>query len=259
MKHANRVYPLILMFFLAGTTFYLEILTKNEVIKVNDGVKKEPDWHAETAKIKRFDEQGQLLYVITAKKAWQNQNSPDLFFESPRLEKYSTGQLVFILTAPSGRFNDKSNQAWFDDSVTLNQLESATQVAANLLGKAVTLDLTTHIASSKEKVDFLYGLNTGHAIAFMYDSTKKFLRLQDEVHLVHVPEKAVEAKTEPLPLVLETTELDLDMLNDTVKTDQHAKFTQGDSVGITDGLVYHQKTQILNLLKNVKVHYAAIP
>jgi hypothetical protein len=65
--------------------------------------------------------------------------------------------LVFILTAPSGRFNDKSNQAWFDDSVTLNQLESATQVAANLLGKAVTLDLTTHIASSKEKVDFLYG------------------------------------------------------------------------------------------------------
>jgi LPS export ABC transporter protein LptC len=259
MKHANRVYPLLLLLFLAGTTFYLEVLTKNEVVKVSDGVKKSPDWNAETASIKRFDDQGQLMYVITAKKAWQNKNSPDLFFESPRLEKFSEGTLAFVLTAPLGRFNDKANQAWFDESVTLNQLESPTQVAANLVGKAVALDLNTHIASSKEKVDIVYGLNKGNAIGFVYDSTKELLRLQDKVHLVHLPEKTAGAKTEPLPLVLDTTELDLDMLNDTVKTEQPAKFTQGDSVGTTDGLIYYQKTQILNLLKNVKVHYAAIP
>ncbi|HJU50253.1 MAG TPA: LPS export ABC transporter periplasmic protein LptC [Pseudogulbenkiania sp.] len=181
---AQRLFPIVLLALTGLLTFWLDQISRwtpeTHALDPN-----KPEFVAEHFTTHRFDATGKVQDQLRAERMWQYPGKDDLFFDAPTLQTFASGVLQYDVRGQSGRYNNKTRQAFFDRQVTLFKPADALRPETRVDTSAMHVDLDKHLARSAAPVTIHYGTSVAHSVGFTYDQNAGQLKLLSNARVVY--------------------------------------------------------------------------
>ncbi|OWY37315.1 LPS export ABC transporter periplasmic protein LptC [Xenophilus sp. AP218F] len=181
---SHRLFPVLLVGLTALLTLWLDQISRWDTHK-RDLDPDKPEYVAEHLTATRFDAQGKLLDRLIATRMWQYPGKPDAYFEKPDLYQYQAGVLQYRVIGDSGRYNNKTQQAFYDKKVLLIKPADSAQPETRLYTSAMHVDAAKNIASSKAPSVIYHGNSVANSIGFIYQQQLGLLNLLSTSKIVY--------------------------------------------------------------------------
>ncbi|MDF0606102.1 LPS export ABC transporter periplasmic protein LptC [Neisseriaceae bacterium TC5R-5] len=184
LPRSQRVFPVLLLILTGLLTVWLDQISSWDSTR-RDLDPDKPEYVAEQLTATRFDIQGQLNQRLTASRMWQYPGKDDAFFETPELYQYQQGLLEYQLLGEVGRYNRKTQQAYFDKKATVIQIATASVPETKVITSAMHVDISKKIMRSTAPTQFYHGNSRGNSIGFIYQQPVGLLNLLSTTRIVY--------------------------------------------------------------------------
>lgn len=148
-----------------------------------------PDLIAESARIQRFDAQGDLVSVLTAAEVRHLPQDDTMLFEQPRLEQTRPGQPKITLTGERARSVNRATEVWFAGEVEMRRAADGRNPELLILTRDMHVDTEKQIARASAPVTAEMGVHRVRAVGFVADHRNETLQLLSQVSMTYVPNK----------------------------------------------------------------------
>ncbi|KJH66758.1 LPS export ABC transporter periplasmic protein LptC [Chromobacterium violaceum] len=185
LLRSHRLFPVLLVGLTALLTVWLDQISRWDS-RHRELDPDKPEYVAENLVATRYDKQGMLMDKLIATRMWQYPGKPDAYFENPDLYQYQQGALQYHVTGETGRYNNKSQQAYFDKKVVLIKPADSKQPETRLVSSAMFVDTGKHFASSKAPSVIYQGNSVANSIGFSYQESLGLLNLYSKTKIVYV-------------------------------------------------------------------------
>ncbi|UTH74577.1 LPS export ABC transporter periplasmic protein LptC [Chromobacterium sp. IIBBL 290-4] len=184
LLRSHRLFPVLLIGLTAMLTLWLDQISRWDTHK-RDLDPDKPEYVAEHITATRYDPQGKLQDRMIADRMWQYPSKPDAFFEHPELFQYQQGVMQYHVIGDSGRYNNKTRQAYFDKKVTLIKPADSKQPETRLQSSAMLVDTAKNVASSQAPSVAYQGKSEAHSIGFVYQQQLGLLNLLSKTKIIY--------------------------------------------------------------------------
>lgn len=186
LMRSHRVFPVLLIGLTALLTLWLDQISRWEPNKRELDPNK-PEFVAENFTATRFSPEGSLQDRLVASRMWQYPGKADVYFDQPDMRVYQQGILQYQAVGDSGRYNNKTKQAFFDRKVTLIRPASAQGPETRVLTSAMHVDTQQRIAKSQAPSTIHYGKSVANSVGFVYEQQAGQLNLLSHAKVIYEP------------------------------------------------------------------------
>lgn len=181
---AQRLFPIVLLALTGLLTFWLDQISRwTPETRALDPNK--PEFVAEHFTALRYDTTGKVQDQLSAQRMWQYPGKDDLFFDAPTLQVFAAGALQYDVRGQTGRYNNKTRQAFFDRQVTLFKPADAQRPETRVDTSVMYVDLDKRLARSAAPVTIHYGTSVARSVGFTYDQRAGLLKLLSNARVVY--------------------------------------------------------------------------
>ncbi|SMF19961.1 LPS export ABC transporter periplasmic protein LptC [Pseudogulbenkiania subflava] len=181
---AQRLFPIVLLALTGLLTFWLDQISRwTPETRALDPNK--PEFVAEHFTALRYDTTGKVQDQLSAQRMWQYPGKDDLFFDAPALQIFAAGVLQYDVRGQTGRYNNKTRQAFFDRQVTLFKPADAQRPETRVDTSVMYVDLDKRLARSAAPVTIHYGTSVARSVGFTYDQRAGLLKLLSNARVVY--------------------------------------------------------------------------
>lgn len=152
----SLLFPLTLSLLLGATSFWLNRATNLTIETVKLDLNK-PQYVLHNIHLQRFDEQGRLKNNLSAEKAWQMPNNPQIFFSKPKLSVSENDKPLYNLSAVSAVYNPSNKQADLHDDVQAVKYDEQGKILAQTYAPHLHID---EIDGTADTLSRLFEQNT---------------------------------------------------------------------------------------------------
>ncbi|AXT45464.1 MULTISPECIES: LPS export ABC transporter periplasmic protein LptC [Chromobacterium] len=184
LLRSHRLFPLLLVGLTGLLTVWLDQVSRWDSNRRELDPDK-PEYVAEHLTATRFDAQGKLNERLIATRMWQYPGKDDAFFENPELYQYQQGALQYQLIGDVGRYNNKTQQAYFDKKATMIQPAAADKPETKVVTSAMHVDTAKKIARSAAPTVFYHGKSHGNSVGFVYQQQTGLLNLLSHTKIIY--------------------------------------------------------------------------
>ncbi len=175
-----KLFPIGLMGLLFGLSFWLDqVSTLSTQGRALDPEK--PEYIVDDASARRFDEQGYLHEILTAKRTWQLPKSDIIYTQQPKFDLFEAGINKYHLEGDVAEYNTETKVIYFNKTVHMTKMADEKTSAATIDTTQLTANTITQTVETKTKVDFRYGESYGSAVGFNYNHKTGVLNLKSRV------------------------------------------------------------------------------
>lgn len=184
----TRWMPILLAALLGGLIWLLNRATDlPEAVRAS--VPTRPDLLAESVRVQRFDEQGNLVSVLTATQARHLPQDDTMFFEQPQLEQTKPGQPKLRLTGEQAKAINRATEVWFYGAVEMRREPDGRNAELVIRTRDMYVDTQKQIARSSAPVAADMGAHRARAVGFVANNREESLELLSQVSMTYVPNK----------------------------------------------------------------------
>ena len=186
MIRSHRLFPILLVLITGLLTVWLDVVSRWQPSKHELDPNK-PEVVAQGVMATRFDPKGMLQDKMIASRMWQYPGKADVYFDQPDMRVYQQGILQYQAVGDSGRYNNKTKQAFFDRKVTLIRPASAQGPETRVLTSAMHVDTQQRIAKSQAPTTIHYGKSVANSVGFVYEQQAGQLNLLSHAKVIYEP------------------------------------------------------------------------
>lgn len=187
-SNSSKFFQFLAILILSTLCLLLNQLTQINFRKI-ELPKNKPQYNAKGANGKVFDRSGKLLYSMKSATAWEYPSDDRIYLESLNLLVYneSSNAVKYDLTSDYGWINHITKIGFLGlNTHVIVENSDPTQVV-DLYGSNVDLDLDKNLFSSSYNVKAVQNDDIITSHGFSYDSARKLLKLNDNVHITYTP------------------------------------------------------------------------
>jgi LPS export ABC transporter protein LptC len=248
MKHASRIYPLLLIVGLASLSYYLESTTRIETPTVEPQEQKPTEWQMTEGTFDHFDASGQLIYKIQGQQVWQDNDLTRL--KTVNVEKNGDLSRRSTLTANQATYHKERGEITFENNVIVELNDpNNPDVRYTIKTDKLLLNLNTQQLSSDVVVMLQSDQLSGQCTGFEYDQQENIVQMHNNVSFKL-------KQQEGGPIVLKTDALSANLTEQIITSKSLSFFTRDDTKIETLGFTFNNKTKQLHLNQKVKLQHA---
>lgn len=148
---AERLYPLIVMVVLAGTTVWLDYSTRSDESEPSLRVRDQPDFIAEQTRLISFNAAGERHYELTSPRILHYPMDDISVLESPVLSLQQDARVLRV-QADSAEVRDKGDEIFLEDNVSVWRQGLQNEADLTLEGASLTVWPNDQRAASDDAV-----------------------------------------------------------------------------------------------------------
>ncbi len=148
-----------------------------------------PDMVVQTAEMRHYGAQGQLLSVLTSPEARHLPQDDTMLFDSPRLEQSRPGEPKIIVTSESAKTLRRASDVWLYGNVEMRRAADAKNNELVVHTRDMWVDTQSQIVRSKSPVSAEMGSHRAKAVGFVANNRQQTLQLLSQVSMTYVPNK----------------------------------------------------------------------
>jgi LPS export ABC transporter protein LptC len=149
--------------------------------------KNKPEYNVINANISIYNNQGNILYSISSKKAWQYPNSESMFLQNISALTYesNSNKIKYQLNSNLAWLNYNKQVVYLIESAHMRISSNYTNDFTDLYGDNILIDFENKLVKSKSFIKVINGKNLLISKGFMYNSNLDLLVLESNVRIVY--------------------------------------------------------------------------
>ena len=191
MKHwPSQLIPIILLALLAGLSFWLQKAIDSEPPKPDSKLRHDPDAIAENIIARRFDENGQVKYRLTAPHLVHFPDDDSSELKSPTLTSYRPDASPVTISSKNGKVTSKGETVYLWEDVVLTRAATAERPALIARMPDLTAKPDAGTAFTNNAVEITQGESWVKGIGANLDNNNATLVLQSQVTGLYIRPRA---------------------------------------------------------------------
>lgn len=182
MKHwPSQLFPIIVLTLLAGMTFWLQRAVDSGEVRSNGKLRHEADATAENFTVRRFDQNGQVKYRLTAPYLIHYPDDDSSEVNSPLITSYRPGSPPVTITSKFARVTSQGEIAYFWEDVVITRTGTPERPALIARTNDLTAKTEVGFAFTNSPVEITQGQSRVTGIGAEIDSNAATFVLQSQV------------------------------------------------------------------------------
>ncbi|QRM20619.1 LPS export ABC transporter periplasmic protein LptC [Dechloromonas sp. TW-R-39-2] len=191
MKHwPSQLFPIILLALLAALSFWLQKTVDQEEQRHDSKLRHDPDAIAENFIARRFNEDGQVKYRLTAPYLVHYPDDDSSELKSPVLTSYRPEAPPVTVSSKNGKVTSKGETVYLWDDVVLTRAATPTRPEMMARMPDLTAKPDAGTAFTNNAVEITQGQSWVKGIGANLDNNNATLVLQSQVTGLYIRPKA---------------------------------------------------------------------
>ena len=191
MKHwPSQLFPVIVLAILAGLSFWLQSTVDRGDTNHDGKLRHDPDAIAENFTVRRFDQNGQVKYRLTAPYLVHYPDDDTSEVKSPTLTSYRTEGAQVVVTGDHAKVTAKGETVYLWDNVSVTRAATADSLEMVARMPDLTAQPEAGIAFTSSPVEITQGQSWIKGTGLHLDNNTSTLVLQSQVRGLYIRPRA---------------------------------------------------------------------
>lgn len=191
MKHwPSQLFPVMVLLILAGLSFWLQSTVDRGESKNDGKFRHDPDAIAENFTVRRFDQNGQVKYRLTAPYLVHFPDDDTSEVKSPVLTSYRPDSAPVVVTGDNAKVTAKGETIYLWDNVSVTRAATADRLELVARMPDLTAQPEAGIAFTGSPVEITQGQSWVKGTGIHIDNNTSTLVLQSQVKGYYIRPRA---------------------------------------------------------------------